>query len=87
MSNVKNMTRMFYKATAFNQDISNWNVSELEDMTDMFVITNLNKSSLKKLCSSFISSDVIEVCISLLEFNSRYSFEKDWATRVVNNQS
>jgi len=30
------MSDMFYNAYKFNQDLSNWNVSKVEDMTSMF---------------------------------------------------
>ena len=37
LSNVTNMTAMFANATAFNSDISSWNVSNVTLMTEMFV--------------------------------------------------
>ena len=36
VSKVKNMTRMFYQARRFNQDINNWNVYNVEKFVDKF---------------------------------------------------
>ena len=36
LSSVTDMTDMFHGASAFNQDLSKWNVSSVTDMTDMF---------------------------------------------------
>ena len=36
LSQVKNMSQMFYDTTAFNGDISKWNVSSVADMSHMF---------------------------------------------------
>ena len=37
VSNVTNMSYMFYGCTNFNQDISNWNVSNVINMGSMFL--------------------------------------------------
>ena len=37
VSNVDNMSGMFYECNSFNQDISNWNVSNVKDMSSMFL--------------------------------------------------
>ena len=36
VSNVENMSNMFYECESFNQDISNWDVSNVIDMRYMF---------------------------------------------------
>ena len=36
VSNVTNMTNMFYRCEKFNQDISKWDVSNVKDMSYMF---------------------------------------------------
>jgi len=36
VSNLHNMSWMFYNAKSFNQDISNWNVSNVTNMSSMF---------------------------------------------------
>ena len=44
VSNVKNMSYMFWSCKKFNQDISSWNVSNVTDMSYMFYeCTNFNK--------------------------------------------
>ena len=36
MSNVTDMRSMFYGAASFNQDVSEWDVSKVTDMTYLF---------------------------------------------------
>ena len=36
VSNVTNMSSLFYGARSFNQPLNNWNVSKVEDMAWMF---------------------------------------------------
>ena len=40
VSNVENMSRMFYHCKSFNQDISRWDVSKVTDMGGMFFDCN-----------------------------------------------
>ena len=43
VQNVKNMSSMFHQAKLFNSDISNWDVSNVMDMSKMFCCEiNLN---------------------------------------------
>ena len=43
VSNVTDMTRMFYKTNAFNQPIGNWDVSNLTNMSMMFNQSSFNQ--------------------------------------------
>ena len=48
VSNVNNMSEMFFRAEAFNQPIGNWDVSNVTDMTIMFrgaIVFNQDLSS------------------------------------------
>lgn len=38
------MWRMFYEATSFEQDLSNWNVSNVKDMGKMFKHSKMAKN-------------------------------------------
>jgi surface protein len=40
VSNVTNMSDMFFQATSFNGDISNWDVSNVTNMSEMFQYAN-----------------------------------------------
>lgn len=42
------MFQMFNGATAFNQDITNWNVSSVENMSGMFANTKIFNQDLSK---------------------------------------
>ncbi|PHN95553.1 hypothetical protein CSC80_09575 [Maribacter sp. 6B07] len=43
LSEVTNMSDMFYNASAFNQDISGWDVGNVTDMSYMFYNSNFNQ--------------------------------------------
>ena len=56
-SNVTDMSGMFSSATAFNQDISSWDVSKVENMTYMFY----NATSFNQNLSGWCVSNIISV--------------------------
>ena len=51
-SNITNMVGMFFKASAFNQDLNNWNVSNVTNMSDMFYIASSFNQDLSNWCVS-----------------------------------
>jgi len=55
-SGATNMTEMFYNASNFNQDISNWDVSSVIDMSGMFYKTSFSQN-LSKWCVPNIASE------------------------------
>jgi len=57
LSNVTNMVYMFYECSAFNQDISGWNVSRVTDMGYMFA----NCSAFNQDISSWDVSSVTDM--------------------------
>ena len=78
VSNVKNMSYMFWGCKKFNQDIFNWNVSNVTDMSYMFYeCTNFNKD---------ISAwDVSNVTDMNGMFYECISFNRDISTWDVSN--
>jgi surface protein len=48
-----NMVYMFAQATAFNQNISNWNISKATDMNNMFNIATAFNQDLSAWCAKF----------------------------------
>jgi surface protein len=71
--NVTNMSNMFYNATAFNQDISNWAVNNVTDFTDMFSgIGGLSTRHYDALLTSWQNDVLTGKTISVN--NSKYSF-------------
>ena len=61
VSNVTDMSFMFYCSSSFNQDVSKWDVSNVTDMSDMFY------------CSSSFNQDVSEWDVSNVT-NMSYMF-------------
>ena len=45
VSNVKDMSYMFYGCISFESDLSNWNVSNVKNMTGMFYECNSLKNT------------------------------------------
>ena len=45
VSNVKDMSYMFYNANSFNQDLSNWDVSNVTNMEYMFYNSKIEESA------------------------------------------
>jgi len=70
VSNVKNMTRMFYYASSFNMDLSTWDVSSVVDMSYMFYYaTNFNMD--------LSTWDVSSVKDMSYMFSYAYQFSRD----------
>jgi surface protein len=82
-SNVTDMSYMFNGATAFNQDISNWNVSNVIDMSAMFNgATAFNQDISKWNVSNAINMSAM--------FNGATAFNQDinnWNVSTVTNMS
>ena len=61
VSNVKDMSEMFYNASVFNNPLNDWNVSSVKDMSEMFYeatlfnspLDNWNVSSVEKMINMF----------------------------------
>ena len=82
LSSVTDMDRMFSGAVAFNQDIGNWNVSNVTNMSEMFSGSDFNQD--------IGSWDVRNVTDMSLMFNSAIAFDQDvgnWTVSSVTNMS
>ena len=71
LSGVTNMTAMFGQTTLFNSDISNWNVSNVQNMSSMFQtspfngdISNWNVSNVTNMQQMFMQSFVFNQDLS-----------------------
>lgn len=62
MSKAEAMVNMFYLATSFNQDISNWNISKVMDFTNMLNGARAFNQDLSKWCAKFnINSNISQI--------------------------
>ena len=72
VSNVKDMSVMFFNCEAFNQDISNWDVSNVKNMSNMFYgctkfnqdISSWNVSKVTTMYSMFYNCEAFNQDIS-----------------------
>ena len=82
LSSVTDMDRMFSTAVAFNQDIGNWNVSNVTNMSQMFGGSNFNQD--------IGSWDVRNVTDMSLMFNNAATFDQNidgWDVDNVTNMN
>ena len=70
VSNVKNMTRMFYSAYNFNGDLSTWDISSVVDMSYMFSYASTFNTSLS-------TWDVLSVVDMKYMFSGASKFNSD----------
>jgi surface protein len=83
VSNVTDMSNLFYSKINFNEDISNWNVSNVTDMTSMFFLAFAFNQDI----SGWETSKVTNM---LVMFASAASFDQDiggWNTGNVTNMT
>src|SRR5690606_23926470 len=83
LSQVTDMSYMFYKATSFNQSINNWDVSNVTDMRQMFYGANSFNQPLNNW-------DVSNVTDMLGMFENASSFNQslnDWNVSNVTNMN
>ena len=76
MSNVGSMGGMFYGASSFNQDISNWDVANIYDISSMFYgASSFNRKYVSRwdvddfdemFCSLFRTDEDIRVAVKLM---------------------
>ena len=78
VSNVTNMTHMFYGCKKFNQDLSNWDVSKVTNMAHMF-------SWCENFNQDLSSWDVSNVTDMIDMFNGCKNFNQDLSEWDVSN--
>ena len=93
-SAVTNMNGMFYSATAFNQDIGNWNTSAVNTVATMFRNSAFNQDISTKLVTvngvTYTAWDVSSVLSMNSMFNTATSFNQNlnsWNTVSSTNMS
>ena len=74
VSNVKNMSGMFWGCKKFNSDLSKWDVSNVENMYNMFVCCEKFNSNLSKWNVSIVKNmaGMFDDCKSLKQIPSWY---------------
>merc|ERR1711957_161724 len=70
VSSVTYMSVMFYKATKFNSDVSNWDVSSVIDMVDMFNKASEFNSDVSNWDVSSVT-DMYKMFYKATKFNSK----------------
>ena len=78
VSNVTDMTAMFFRVKSFNGDISNWDVSNVYSMAGMFFGAESFNGDISKW-------DVTRVEDMLMMFNKASSFNQDLSSWNVSN--
>lgn len=71
-STVNNLSSTFYGATSFNDDIGNWDISNVTDMTNMFSGVTLSESNYNSLLSGWADQSV-NSDVTFSGGNSKYS--------------
>ena len=83
LSQVSNMSNMFYGADAFNQPLNNWDVSSVTDMSKMF----RNSSSFNQPLSNWDVSSVTDMSSMLHSASSFNQFLDNWDVSNVNTMN
>lgn len=83
VSNVTNMSQMFYNAILFNQNIDSWNVSSVTDMSQMFSLANSFNQSLNSWNTSSVNT-MFGMFNASISFNGNIT---SWNTSNVTNMS
>ena len=83
VSNVKDMSYMFYEASDFNSDISGWDVSNVENMSEMFYYATNFNSNISGWDVSNVE-DMSQMFCGAENFNSNIS---GWDVSNVKNMS
>ena len=85
-SSVTNFSSMFYGASAFNQDISGWNVGSVTDMNSMFYFAAaFNNGAVGNVGGKPLTWNVSNVTDMTNMFNGVVSFNQDISSWNVSN--
>ena len=85
-SNITDLSYTFYGATSFNQDISNWNVSTITTMTNMFTNITLSTTNYNLLLNTW-SLLSLQNNVDFHAGSSKYSYGLTTISRnkIINN--